>query len=108
MEIHGVADLDRTIRLRFALTHTGEVDVREAFQEYTERGTTLTRPFEATQVRPMVYRVTEVRIFNSGWSFLASKVPSDTPYLSPWWTNLSEIWHNFDLTRVTKDITVLA
>ena len=51
VEILGVADLDRTIRLRFALTHAGEVDVREAFQEYTERGTTLTRPFEATQVR---------------------------------------------------------
>ena len=56
MEIKSVADLDRTIRLRFALTHAGEVDVSGAFREYTERGTTLTRPFEATQVR-YVYTV---------------------------------------------------
>ena len=37
-----------------------------------------------------------------GWSFLASKVPSDTPYLSPWCTKLSEIWYAFNLTSVTK------
>ena len=46
-----MADLDRKLRLRFTLTHAGEVDVSGAFGEYTERGTTLTRPFEATQVK---------------------------------------------------------
>ena len=65
VEILGVADLDRTIRLRFALTHAGEVDVREAFQEYTERGTTLTRPFEATQVRNLTPDQETKLIYNS-------------------------------------------
>ena len=48
--------------------------------------------------------ITRVRIINLGWSFLASKVPSHTPYLSPWWTNLSEIWYTYDLIRVIKHI----
>ena len=51
VEIQSVADLDRKLRLLFTLTHAGEVDVSGAFREYTESGTTLTRPFEATQVR---------------------------------------------------------
>ena len=34
---------------------------------------------------------TRVRIIYLGWSFFASKVPPDTLFLSPWWTNLSEI-----------------
>ena len=58
VEIQSVADLDRKLRLRFTLTHAGEVDVSGAFREYTERGTTLTRPFEATQVRNILTVIT--------------------------------------------------
>ena len=39
---------------------------------------------------------------------MASKGSSDTPYLSPWWTNLSEIWYTFNLTQVTKCIEIFA
>ena len=31
--------------------------------------------------------ICRVRISNLGWSFLASKVLSDTPYLNSWWIN---------------------
>ena len=44
---------------------------------------------------------------NLGWSFLASKVPSDMPYLSPW-SNLTGIWYTFNLTQVTKRIKMFA
>ena len=33
---------------------------------------------------------TRARVWNLGWSFLASKVPSDTPYLSSWWIILAK------------------
>ena len=49
-----------------------------------------------------------VRISNLGWSFLPWKVPSDTLYLSSWWTNWSEIWYTSNLIRVTKGITNFA
>ena len=52
--------------------------------------------------------ITRVRTCNLGWSFLASKVPSDTPYLSPWWTHFSEIRYTFNKTQVTKGIQILA
>ena len=52
--------------------------------------------------------VPRVRLCNLGRSFLASKVPSDTQYISPWCINLSEIWDTFDLTRVTKGIKMFA
>ena len=48
------------------------------------------------------------QFWNLGWSFLASKVPSDTPYLSPWCTDLSGIWYTFNLTQVTKCIKIFA
>ena len=44
------------------------------------------------------------RVWNLGLSFFPSKVPPDTPYLSPWWTNFSEICYTFDLTQVMKNI----
>ena len=37
-----------------------------------------------------------VRISNLGWSFLASKVLSDTPYLNSWWINLANILMRFE------------
>ena len=49
-----------------------------------------------------------VWISNLGWSFLPSKVPSDTPFLSPWCTNLTEIWYTFNLTQVTKRVKIFA
>ena len=52
--------------------------------------------------------MTIVRKSNLGWSFSASQVPSDTPYLSPWRTNLSEIWYTSNLTKVTKGIKKFA
>ena len=47
----------------------------------------------------MTSPITRVRISNLGWSFLASKVPSDTPYLNFWWINLANILIRF-VTRV--------
>ena len=38
------------IKLRFTLKQAGKVDVKGAFEHYAKEGTTLTRPFEATQV----------------------------------------------------------
>ena len=61
-----MADLDRKLRLRFTLTHAGEVDVSGAFGEYTERGTTLTRPFEATQVRKLEIESLQLRDTDTG------------------------------------------
>ena len=45
-----------------------------------------------------------VRPFNLGWCFLPSKVVSDTPFLSPVWTNLAKIQYTLDLTLVHKNI----
>ena len=35
---------------------------------------------------------------------LLSLSPSYTPYLRPWWTNLSEIWYIVDLILVPEPI----
>ena len=44
--------------------------------------------------------------FNLGWCFFPSKVASDTPFLSPLWTNLAKIWYTFDLTLDQKSTNI--
>ena len=39
----------------------------------------------------LVGTMARVRISTLGWSFLASKVPTDTPHLNSWWINLAKI-----------------
>ena len=48
------------------------------------------------------------RISNLGWSFFLQIFRQDNPYLSPWWTNLSEILYTSDLIIVLKSINIFA
>ena len=47
-----------------------------------------------------------VRLSNLGWSFLALKVPSDTPYLNSWRINLAKTLKHFATwVKCTKFLT---
>ena len=90
VDIKVVADLeDSTIKLRFALTHAGEVNVRDAFADYGTRGITLTRPFEATQVGNDLFicgKATE----DNGCTMTFISVPSAR--VPSTWIGLTLIW----------------